>query len=336
MNREEPLEPHRLPPLNREPLRAARPRATLLCLSHLRWGFVYQRPQHLMSRLARDYDVLFFEEPIFEGHAAPRLESHAAAPGVTLLVPQLPAGMRETQAIRAQRELLDAYLAEQQAAELLLWYFTPMSLAFTGHLRGQVVIFDCMDELSAFRHAPPALVDMERRLMTRADVVFTGGHSLWEAKRRHHANIHAMPSSVDVAHFAAARQPLPAGRRSAAAQWRALAEWPFIHLARHSSVRQYLEAAFHPHAMRTLMEVEQLATVMGMVRAGLGISVVPTLTLFHFQQEGLATRPLALPGLTRQIYLVRRRDRGLSVAAQALYARVMQQRPMHAEMPSKQ
>ena len=209
MNREEPLEPPRLSPLNREPLRAARPRATLLCLSHLRWGFVYQRPQHLMSRLAADYDVLFFEEPIYEGHAAPRLESHAAAPGVTLLVPQLPAGMRETQAIRAQRELLDAYLAKQQAAELLLWYFTPMSLAFTGHLRGQVVIFDCMDELSAFRHAPPALVDMERRLMTRADVVFTGGHSLWEAKRRHHANIHAMPSSVDVAHFAAARQPLP-------------------------------------------------------------------------------------------------------------------------------
>ena len=209
MNREEPLEPPRLSPLNREPLRAARPRATLLCLSHLRWGFVYQRPQHLMSRLAADYDVLFFEEPIYEGHAAPRLESHAAAPGVTLLVPQLPAGMRETQAIRAQRELLDAYLAKQQAAELLLWYFTPMSLAFTGHLQGQVVIFDCMDELSAFRHAPPALVDMERRLMTRADVVFTGGHSLWEAKRRHHANIHAMPSSVDVAHFAAARQPLP-------------------------------------------------------------------------------------------------------------------------------
>lgn len=216
MNREEPLEPHRLPPLNREPLRAARPRATLLCLSHLRWGFVYQRPQHLMSRLSADYDVLFFEEPIFEGHAAPRLESHAAAPGVTLLVPQLPAGMRETQAIRAQRELLDAYLAKRQAAELLLWYFTPMSLAFTGHLQGQVVIFDCMDELSAFRHAPPALVDMERRLMTRADVVFTGGHSLWEAKRRHHANIHAMPSSVDVAHFAAARQPLPAPADQAA------------------------------------------------------------------------------------------------------------------------
>ncbi|WP_311220924.1 MULTISPECIES: LysR family transcriptional regulator [unclassified Acidovorax] len=106
-----------------------------------------------------------------------------------------------------------------------------------------------------------------------------------------------------------------------------LATWPFIHLARTSSVRQYLEAAFHPQAMHTLMEVEQLATVMGMVRAGLGISVVPTLTLFHFNQPGLVTRPLRLAGLTRQIYLVRRRDRGLSPAAQALYALVMQQRP---------
>jgi len=128
-----------------------------------------------------------------------------------------------------------------------------------------------------------------------------------------------------------ARQRLPA---AGAAQLRALAAWPFIHLARHSSVRQYLEAAFHPQAMHTLMEVEQLATVMGMVRAGLGISVVPTLTLFHFQQEGLVTRPLHLPGLTRQIYLVRRRDRGLSVAAQALYTQVMRQRPPQ-EMLSK-
>ncbi len=106
-----------------------------------------------------------------------------------------------------------------------------------------------------------------------------------------------------------------------------LATWPFIHLARNSSVRQYLEAAFHPETMHTLMEVEQLATVMGMVRAGLGISVVPALTLFHFDQPGLVTRPLALPGLLRQIYLVRRRDRSLSVAAQALYTLVMAQRP---------
>lgn len=119
----------------------------------------------------------------------------------------------------------------------------------------------------------------------------------------------------------------PLARRKKAIAPADLAAWPFIHLARNSSVRQYLEAAFHPEAMHTLMEVEQLATVMGMVRAGLGISVVPALTLFHFEQPGIVTRPLALPGLLRQIYLVRRRDRSLSVAAQALYALVMSQRP---------
>lgn len=107
----------------------------------------------------------------------------------------------------------------------------------------------------------------------------------------------------------------------------ALAPWPFIQLVRTSSVRQYLEAACHPHPMNTVMELEQLATVAGMVRAGLGVSVVPTLTLFHFQQPGLCTRALPWPGLQRQIYLVRRRDRSLSAAAQALYDRVLAQRP---------
>lgn len=106
-----------------------------------------------------------------------------------------------------------------------------------------------------------------------------------------------------------------------------LAGYPFIHLARHSSVRQHLEAAFRPQAMRTLMEVEQLATVTGMVRAGLGISVVPALTLFHFQQPGVVTRPLQLPGLQRQIYLVRRRDQSLSIAAQSLYEWMVARRP---------
>ncbi len=119
----------------------------------------------------------------------------------------------------------------------------------------------------------------------------------------------------------------PLARRRKAITAADLAAWPFVHLARTSSVRQYLEAALHPQAMHTLMEVEQLATVMGMVRAGLGISVVPALTLFHFDQPGLVTRPLSMPGLTRQIYLVRRRDESLSVAAQALYALVMARRP---------
>lgn len=106
-----------------------------------------------------------------------------------------------------------------------------------------------------------------------------------------------------------------------------LRPWPFVHLARHSSVRQYLDAAFFPQSMHTLVEVEQLATVMGLVQAGLGISVVPALSLFHFDKPGLITRPLPLPGMERQIYLVRRRERSLSLAAQALYRLMLEQRP---------
>ena len=114
---------------------------------------------------------------------------------------------------------------------------------------------------------------------------------------------------------------------------RDVAAYPFIHMARSSSVRQYLDAALHPLQMQTLMEVDQLATAMGMVRAGLGVSLMPALTLFHFAQPGLLTRPLHWPGLTRQIYLVRRRERSLSLAAQSLFDRVLAQ-PPQGEVPA--
>jgi len=116
---------------------------------------------------------------------------------------------------------------------------------------------------------------------------------------------------------------------------RDLVQWPFIHLSRTSSVRQYLDAAFHPKVMNTLMEVDQLATVMGMVRAGLGISVIPALALFHFQHPAIHTRPLSLPGLQRRIYLVRRRDRTLSVAAQSLHDMALEMRPSLVPKASK-
>lgn len=108
---------------------------------------------------------------------------------------------------------------------------------------------------------------------------------------------------------------------------RDVAAWPFIHLSRTSSVRQYIDAATHPQPLRTVLEVDQLATVSGMVRAGLGISIVPALTLYQFKADGLAIRPIRWSGLTRRIYLVRRRDRSLSVAGQALYEWVKARRP---------
>lgn len=181
-------------------------RPLLLCLSHLRWGFVYQRPQHIMSRMAQDYEVLFLEEPVLSDSARVWLERlPQSTAGLTVLVPHLPYGMLAPDVTVCQRKLLDDFLETQPFDELLLWYFTPMSLAFTHHLDAQATIFDCMDELSAFKGAPPELVGQEQALMKRADVVFTGGISLWEVKRLQHANAHAMPSSVDIEHFATAR-----------------------------------------------------------------------------------------------------------------------------------
>ncbi|MEO7336632.1 MAG: LysR substrate-binding domain-containing protein [Caldimonas sp.] len=123
----------------------------------------------------------------------------------------------------------------------------------------------------------------------------------------------------------------PAGHALATAaslRPRDLAAFPFIHLSRTSSVRQYLDAAVHPLRMNALMEVDQLATVMGMVRGGLGISVAPSLTLFHFAHPEIVTRPLPWSGLTRRIYLVRRRDRGLSLAAQSLHDLIVRRKPV--------
>lgn len=106
-----------------------------------------------------------------------------------------------------------------------------------------------------------------------------------------------------------------------------LAPHPFVHLSRHSSVRQHLEAACHPLAMNTVLEVEHLATVTGMVAAGVGISVVPALTLFHFERPGLVVRRLPLPGLRRRIVIVRRKTAPLSAAAQAMHALLLERRP---------
>lgn len=181
-------------------------RPALVCFSHLRWNFVYQRPQHLMTRFARDYRVMFVEEPVMTARGEPWLEVRIEDKGVEVLVPQLPAGCSAAEAQSAQRRLLDRHLAGA-GDDLTLWYYTPMSIAYSDHLQASLIVYDCMDELSAFRGAPPDMIKRERQLIARADVLFTGGHSLFEVKSRLHPNVHAFPSSVDIEHFAAARQP---------------------------------------------------------------------------------------------------------------------------------
>src|SRR3954451_4979441 len=151
--------------------------ATLICFSHLRWNFVFQRPQHLMSRFARDMDVIFWEEPVDIGAketAFLQVREAADASNVRLVVPHLPQGMPDDAREAALKRLLDAHVASLHGP-LITWYYTPMMLPFSRHLEADVTVYDAMDELSKFRFAPAHLVDLEQELIDKADIVFTGG-----------------------------------------------------------------------------------------------------------------------------------------------------------------
>ena len=179
-------------------------RPTLLVLSHLRWDFVTQRPQHLMNRAARDFDVVFVEEPLWVDATTPDVDSRVRDGGVCVVQPLLPHGTDIADAVDFQRDVLDT-LAARASGPLILWFYTPMALAFARHLAADLIVFDKMDELSAFTNAPPLLLALEQELLELADVVFTGGASMHEAAAHRHANIHCFPSSIDAAHFATAR-----------------------------------------------------------------------------------------------------------------------------------
>jgi len=182
----------------------------LICFSHLRWNFVFQRPQHLMSRFARDMHVIYWEEPvdIAPGETAYLMVREADdARGVIVVVPHLPQGMPEDAREAALSRLLDAHVAALRGS-LITWYYTPMMLPFSRHLDADVTVFDAMDELSKFRFAPVKLLELEQELIDKADLVFTGGTSLTGAKKHRHPDVHCFPSSVDRAHFAKARSTL--------------------------------------------------------------------------------------------------------------------------------
>ncbi len=190
-----------------EAVRPTEAKPMILCFSHLRWEFVFQRPQHLLTRFARTAPVVVWEEPIdAEDGASPSLFIRPAADcaAVTLITPRLPAGGTEDERTALLKQMLDGYLAGN-TRRFVAWYYTPMMLPFTRHLDPACTVYDAMDELANFRFAPPMLLDLERELLERSDVVFTGGYSLYESKKQRHGNVHPFPSSVDRAHFAQAR-----------------------------------------------------------------------------------------------------------------------------------
>ncbi|HEX5875035.1 MAG TPA: glycosyltransferase family 1 protein [Pyrinomonadaceae bacterium] len=180
-------------------------KADIICFSHLRWDFVFQRPQHLLTRCAKKRRVFFIEEPVY-GNCSMRLDVREAEGGVHVVVPQLPDGLRSEIAINAvMKEMTRQLLIDHDVNEYVFWYYTPMALTFTDHFNPIATVYDCMDELSAFKGAHSLLPQLEKKLFRSADLVFTGGQSLYEVKCKQHHSVYAFPSSIDAKHFGKAR-----------------------------------------------------------------------------------------------------------------------------------
>jgi glycosyltransferase involved in cell wall biosynthesis len=179
----------------------------LVVFSHLRWNFVYQRPQHILTRLSSVWPVLFIEEPVIDLNDAPHWVFSEPAPNVIVCQPHT--NVEELGFCDAQmpvlRELLDQLVAQQPVERAIAWLYTPLALPLVAALPVEALVYDCMDELSLFLNAPPALLTYEAELLANADVVFTGGQSLFQAKQGRTPHLLCFPSSVDGAHFQAAQ-----------------------------------------------------------------------------------------------------------------------------------
>ncbi len=181
--------------------------------SHLRWDFVWQRPQQLLSRLAETNAILIVEEPlVLDDIGVATLELTEPLPNIIRAVPRLPRASERSydEAIAVVRELVTGALDRAPLAgrfdRVVQWFYTPMAAPeMLGAFDEDGVIYDCMDELAQFRFAPADIGRRERMLLSRADVVFTGGHRLYESKSRYHDNVHFFGCGVDAAHFNQAR-----------------------------------------------------------------------------------------------------------------------------------
>ncbi|WP_034949796.1 NAD(P)-binding protein [Erwinia oleae] len=172
----------------------------MIVFSHLRWDFVFQRPQHLLTRLAGYYRIVFVEEPVFRAGEAgfdyswPAANITVARPHTSVQQP----GFHDDQL--AELKPLMGELCSPEAKPVV-WFYTPMALPLLTQFTPSRVIYDCMDELSAFQQAPRQLLQRESALLKRADLVFTGGPSLYASKKTRHPAVHCFSSSVDAIHF---------------------------------------------------------------------------------------------------------------------------------------
>ena len=180
----------------------------LICFSHLRWNFVYQRPQHILSRFSNQYVTYYVEECVINNQED-GYDIYKTNEKVFVITPHLnEATFNEVDKYARISKIIKDLFSEEGINNYIFWYYTPMALAFTQSFKPKLTVYDCMDELSAFKFAPHELKTLELQLLDKADIVFTGGNSLYEAKKYQHHNIFSFPSSIDKNHFVQARMEI--------------------------------------------------------------------------------------------------------------------------------
>ncbi len=173
----------------------------IICFSHLRWDFVFQRPQHLLTRWGKEMPVYYIEEPIFGNYEVNYLKARAYNENITIITPHIQEQSGESEIQLYLEDAIKKLLKWNNITDYLFWYITPMALPFSKNLNPKLVVYDCMDELSHFKGAHPDMIKNEASLLKLADVVFTGGQYLYEYKKDKHTNIYPFPSSIDQKHF---------------------------------------------------------------------------------------------------------------------------------------
>lgn len=171
----------------------------MIVFSHLRWDFVYQRPQHLISRIAKHYKILFVEEPIPTKNSDENgLDLEFISPNLSVVKP------RVSSILQIPKILRRLNIEEIKIA----WFYSPAFMEVLHCIPAQHVVYDCMDELSLFKGAPLIIKEQEEELIKIADLIMTGGVSLYEEKSKYSPYVYCFPSSVDYQHFSKSKKDL--------------------------------------------------------------------------------------------------------------------------------
>jgi glycosyltransferase involved in cell wall biosynthesis len=172
-----------------------KPQYDMIVFCHLRWEFVYQRPQHIISRMGQSMKILFIEEPIHD----PQNRNFGNLIVVNDNIHVLQSNVSDIASIA---DIMAAWVSHKNIP--FGWFYSASFCPLLDYFEFDTIVYDCMDELSLFKGAPEQLINQEKYLMANADIIFTGGKSLYESKKQFHNNVHCFPSSVDEPHFAKA------------------------------------------------------------------------------------------------------------------------------------